>query len=48
VCLNAGATLYVAGVAQDIAIGVQMSKAAIVSGAARKKLDAFIAATQAK
>ena len=48
VCLNAGATLYVAGVAQDIASGVQMSKAAITSGAARKKLDAFIAATQAK
>ena len=48
VCLNAGATLYVAGVAQDIASGVQMAKAAITSGAARKKLDAFIAATQAK
>ena len=48
VCLNAGATLYVAGVAQDIASGVQMAKAAIASGAARKKLDNFIAATQAK
>ena len=48
VCLNAGATLYVAGVAQDIASGVQMAKAAIASGAARKKLDTFIAATQAK
>ena len=48
VCLNAGATLYVAGVAQDIASGVQMAKAAITSGAARKKLDTFIAATQAK
>ncbi len=48
VCLNAGATLYVAGVVQDIASGVQMAKAAITSGAARKKLDAFIAATQAK
>ena len=48
VCLNAGATLYVAGVAQDIASGVQMAKDAITSGAARKKLDAFIAATQAK
>ncbi|MBU3607974.1 anthranilate phosphoribosyltransferase [Polynucleobacter nymphae] len=48
VCLNAGATLYVAGVAQDIAAGVQMAKAAITSGAARQKLDAFVAATQAK
>ena len=48
VCLNAGATLYVAGVAKDIASGVAMAKAAIVSGAARKKLDAFIAATQVK
>jgi anthranilate phosphoribosyltransferase len=48
VCLNAGATLYVAGVAKDIASGVAMSKAAIASGAARKKLDAFIAATQSQ
>ena len=48
VCLNAGATLYVAGVAKDIASGVAMAKVAIASGAARKKLDAFIAATQSK
>jgi anthranilate phosphoribosyltransferase len=46
VCLNAGATLYVAGVAKDIASGFAMAKAAIESGAARKKLDAFVAATQ--
>ena len=46
VCLNAGATLYVAGVANDIASGLSMAKAAIESGAARKKLDAFITATQ--
>jgi anthranilate phosphoribosyltransferase len=46
VCLNAGATLYVAGVAKDIASGLAMAKAAITSGAARKKLDAFVAATQ--
>jgi anthranilate phosphoribosyltransferase len=46
VCLNAGATLYVAGVAKDIASGLAMAKAAIASGAARKKLDAFVAATQ--
>jgi anthranilate phosphoribosyltransferase len=46
VCLNAGATLYVAGVAKDIASGLAMAKAAITSGAARKKVDAFITATQ--
>jgi anthranilate phosphoribosyltransferase len=48
VCLNAGATLYVAGVAKDIASGLVMAKAAIASGAARKKLDAFVAATQSQ
>jgi anthranilate phosphoribosyltransferase len=48
VCLNAGATLYVAGVAPDITSGLQMAKASITSGAARQKLDAFVVATQAK
>jgi anthranilate phosphoribosyltransferase len=48
VCLNAGATLYVAGVAADIAAGVAMAKTCISSGAARAKLHAFIAATQSK
>ena len=48
VCLNAGATLYVAGIAKDITTGIQMARAAIASGAAKKKLDAFVAATQAK
>jgi anthranilate phosphoribosyltransferase len=48
VCLNAGATLYVAGVAKDIASGVELAKAAIASGAARQKLDAFVVATQSK
>ena len=46
VCLNAGATLYVADLAPDIAAGVAMAKAAIASGAARSTLDQFIAATQ--
>lgn len=46
VCLNAGAVLYVAGVAPSIAEGIQMAKTAIASGAARHKLDQFIAATQ--
>jgi anthranilate phosphoribosyltransferase len=48
VCLNAGATLYVADLAPDIAAGVAMAKAAIASGAARNTLDKFIAATQVK
>jgi anthranilate phosphoribosyltransferase len=46
VCLNAGATLYVAGIAADIGSGISKAKAAIASGAARQKLDAFVAATQ--
>jgi len=46
VCFNAGATLYIAGVAADIASGISKAKAAIASGAAREKLDAFVAATQ--
>ena len=46
VCLNAGATLYVADLAPDIAAGIAMAKAAIASGAARSTLDQFIATTQ--
>ena len=46
VCLNAGATLYVADLVPDIAAGLAMAKAAIASGAARRTLDQFIAATQ--
>ena len=46
VCLNAGAVLYVADVAPSIAGGIQMAQAAIASGAARHKLDQFVAATQ--
>jgi anthranilate phosphoribosyltransferase len=48
VCLNAGATLYVADLVPDIAAGIAMAKAAIVSGAARGTLEQFIAATQVK
>jgi anthranilate phosphoribosyltransferase len=48
VCLNAGATLYVADLAPDIATGIAMAKAAIASGAARNTLNKFIAATQIK
>ncbi len=45
VALNAGAALYVAGVASTIADGVQRARVAIASGAARRKLDEFVAAT---
>jgi len=48
VCLNAGATLYVADLAPDIATGIAMAKAAIASGAARNTQEQFIAATQVK
>ncbi|HAT38890.1 anthranilate phosphoribosyltransferase [Polynucleobacter necessarius] len=46
VSLNAGATLYVAGIAKDIADGIALAKAAITSRSARQKLDTFVAATQ--
>ena len=48
VCLNAGATLYVADLVPDIAAGIALAKAAIASGAARSTLDKFIVATQVK
>ncbi len=46
VILNAGAALYAADIASSIAEGIAMARAAIASGAARRKLDEFVAATQ--
>lgn len=46
VVLNAGAALYAAGCAADIAEGIQRARAVIESGAARKKVDVFVAATK--
>jgi anthranilate phosphoribosyltransferase len=46
VCLNAGATLYVADLVPNIAAGVALAKEAIASGAASNTLNKFIAATQ--
>ncbi|HEV8503175.1 MAG TPA: anthranilate phosphoribosyltransferase [Casimicrobiaceae bacterium] len=46
VTLNAGAALYAAGIAASIAEGIERARAAIASGAAKHKLDAFVAATQ--
>ncbi|HEY9133063.1 MAG TPA: anthranilate phosphoribosyltransferase [Dyella sp.] len=45
VCLNAGAALYVAKVADSIAAGIELARKTIARGAARAKLDAFVAAT---
>jgi len=46
VALNAGAALYAADVAASIADGVARAKVVLESGAARAKLDQFIAVTQ--
>src|SRR5688572_9750422 len=46
VALNAGAALYVAGMSDTIAEGVAMARATLASGAARAKLDAFVALTR--
>ncbi len=46
VCLNAGAALYVANVADSIGDGIARAREAIVSGAARAKLDQFVQCTQ--
>ena len=46
VLLNAGAALYAAGVAASIADGVRHARDAVASGAARAKLDQFVALTQ--
>src|SRR5437660_12319946 len=46
VVLNAGAGLYAAGLAVSIAEGIARARESIASGAARKKLDAFVATTQ--
>ncbi|MDB5801921.1 MAG: trpD [Rhodocyclales bacterium] len=47
VAFNAGASLYVSGVADSLKAGVTRALAAIADGAARAKLDAFVAHTQA-
>ena len=47
VLLNAGAALYAAGHTNSIAQGVDQARQAIATGAAQKKLDEFVACTQA-
>ena len=46
VTLNAGAALYTANLADSIGAGIARAREAMASGAARKKLDEFIAITK--
>ncbi|WP_250624817.1 anthranilate phosphoribosyltransferase [Pinirhizobacter soli] len=46
VCLNAGAALYTAGVSDSIADGIATARQAIANGAARAKIDQFVAVTR--
>ena len=46
VCLNAGAALYVANVADSIGDGIARAREAIASGAARARLALFVECTQ--
>ena len=47
VALNAGASIYVAGLAANLGEGVRKAQETIASGAARRKVDEFVAATKA-
>ncbi len=42
VCLNAGAAIYVAGVAENIAAGIEKAKQSIASGAAAERLETLV------
>jgi len=46
VTLNAATALYAANVARSIGDGIERARAALASGAAKRKLDAFVATTQ--
>jgi anthranilate phosphoribosyltransferase len=46
VALNAGAALYAAGTAPSIEAGIVLAREALATGAARAKLDEFVATTQ--
>ncbi|WP_164138480.1 anthranilate phosphoribosyltransferase [Stenotrophomonas maltophilia] len=47
VALNAGAALYVAGVASDIGDGLARARAAIANGSARQRLQHYVETTRA-
>ncbi len=46
VALNAGAALYVAGIAGSVGEGIAEARKVLASGAARAKLDQFAATTR--
>jgi anthranilate phosphoribosyltransferase len=46
VVLNAGTALYAAGIASSIADGIARARESVASGAAKRKLDAFVATTR--
>jgi len=46
VVFNAGVALYTANVVTDIGQGIELARASIASGAAMKKLEAFVAETR--
>ena len=46
VVLNAGVALYAADVAASIAEGIERAREAVGSGAAKRKLEQFVAVTQ--
>jgi anthranilate phosphoribosyltransferase len=46
VALNAGASIYTAGLAKTLAEGVDKARATLASGAARRKVDEFVACTR--
>ena len=48
VCLNAGAALYAAGVAESIADGLARAREALASGAAKQRLDQLVTFTHAQ
>jgi anthranilate phosphoribosyltransferase len=47
VCVNAGAALWIAGAAPDLAAGLDLARESIDSGAARERLAALVEATAA-
>ena len=47
VALNAGAALYAANVADSMKAGLKLAQDALASGAAKKKMEAFVAQTSA-
>ncbi len=47
VALNSGAALYAAGLADSIAAGITLAQTSLGSGAARARLEQFVAVTQA-